>query len=528
MPRRARFVAALLAVVLTAGAGVVAAAPASAAVLVGRLHGATRYDTAAVISRTAFPEAGSAPVVFVASGETFADSLSVGPVAARLKAPVLLTPRGALHAAARAEITRLAPQKVVIIGAGGAVSADVEAALAALVPEVERIGGVDRYETSRLIVEYGFPEGAETAVIATGGDFPDALSGAALAAHVDAPLILVDGRAAQLGVHARAAVTGVSPSSVIVLGGAGVVSAAVASDVAASTGAQPRRIAGADRYETSALIAAEFADPSRVYVATGRTFPDATAVTPLAAMNGAPVVLSRPLCAPAPTRAALLRASVVSRVLLGGPAVLRGLVGTVEQCLSIVSASSAWVLVNKRNAIRPLTYVPPDLRRVNVPGGGYLMRTQAAAALEQMAAGARAAGVGSIGLASAYRSYSSQAAIHERLIRELGLERALNASARPGYSEHQTGWAADLVACSSAGCGSLDGFGSSAQGRWVAANAHRYGFIVRYLPNRTHITGYLSEPWHLRWVGHALAADYRLSKYTTLEEYLGQPAAPTY
>lgn len=101
-------------------------------------------------------------------------------------------------------------------------------------------------------------------------------------------------------------------------------------------------------------------------------------------------------------------------------------------------------------------------------------------------------------------------------------------TARPGYSEHQTGLTIDLVACGASACSGIDSFGATAQGRWTAANAHRFGFIVRYESGQTYVTGYAPEPWHLRYVGVALASDYRAGGFRTLEQYFDTPAAPTY
>jgi LAS superfamily LD-carboxypeptidase LdcB/putative cell wall-binding protein len=526
---RSRILAAMVAVAaLVFATGLASASPASAAGGVSRIYGADRFETAAAISKAAFPQPGG-PIAFVANGVDFPDSLAVGPVAARLGGPVLLATSGGLPDSTRSELMRLAPQKIVIVGGAGAVGTTVARALQELAPVVDRVAGADRYETSRLIAAYGFPEGTPTVVLATGRDFPDALSGAALAAHYGAPLILVDGTAATTDDPTKEVFAALAPAEVIVLGGTAVVSSEVARGAAAATGAALRRIAGTDRFDTSALIAGEFGSYTRAYISTGSGFADATAVVPLAARDRAPVVLSPAICSPGSTRAALTRPSVTSRVLLGGPMVLRGLAGSAHPCQSIRSASSTWVLVNKRIALSPLKYAPGDLRNVRIQNaGGGALRAEAATALEKMDAASRSSGVGALGNYSAYRSYTTQQSVHQAHINNLGVAGALLVSARPGHSEHQTGLAVDLVACSASGCGSPGGFGSSRQGKWVAENAHRYGFVVRYRPGQASITGYVSEPWHLRYVGVALASDYTNDRFTSLEQYFGSPAAPTY
>jgi len=111
-------------------------------------------------------------------------------------------------------------------------------------------------------------------------------------------------------------------------------------------------------------------------------------------------------------------------------------------------------------------------------------------------------------------------------VRSEGQQHADAASARAGHSEHQTGLALDLVACSP--CGGIEAFGATPQGEWVAAHAWEYGFIVRYESGATGVTGYMPEPWHLRYIGRELAAVYHHGGFHTLEEFFGLPAAPDY
>jgi D-alanyl-D-alanine carboxypeptidase len=92
-------------------------------------------------------------------------------------------------------------------------------------------------------------------------------------------------------------------------------------------------------------------------------------------------------------------------------------------------------------------------------------------------------------------------------------------SAKPGTSEHQTGLAMDVCLANS-GCSLEQAFGDTPAGKWVAANAHKYGFIVRYLPGKDAITGYEYEPWHLRYVGIELATELQRNN-KTMEEFFG-------
>lgn len=213
----------------------------------------------------------------------------------------------------------------------------------------------------------------------------------------------------------------------------------------------------------------------------------------------------------------------------GGEAFRAAVVAGEADCVALDDASRLWVVVNKHRSFDPLAYRPspvamPDGVR-SLSGGG--LRADAAAALSAMAADARADGVGEIALESGFRSYRTQQGSYGRQVSARGVEGADLVSARPGHSEHQSGLAADVVACDG-GCGTLDDLAATAQGEWIAANAWRYGWVVRYEADRTDITGYVPEPWHLRYVGPQLAQAYHDGGWTTLEEFFGLPAAPDY
>nr|WP_269437954.1 M15 family metallopeptidase [Arthrobacter sp. zg-Y179] len=178
------------------------------------------------------------------------------------------------------------------------------------------------------------------------------------------------------------------------------------------------------------------------------------------------------------------------------------------------------LVINKH---RPLAadYVPADL----VDAGGLLLRAEAAEAYARMVADASADGV-AVSPVSGYRSREEQSRLHTSYTERYGQEGADSLSARPGYSEHETGLAVDI--------GNPDGlcaletcFEGTAAGSWTAANAHRYGFLLRYPAGAEHITGYAYEPWHLRYVGPDVAGGVYDSG-VTLEEFLGLPAAPNY
>lgn len=159
-------------------------------------------------------------------------------------------------------------------------------------------------------------------------------------------------------------------------------------------------------------------------------------------------------------------------------------------------------LVNRQHAISQF-YVP-ETRKVIGPGMSQTMRDDAAAALEDMFAGAKEEGI-QLAIVSGYRSYSKQASIYSRKKASQGQEAADRVSARPGTSEHQLGLAMDLAKKGSSQLNT--GFGKTKEGQWVSANAHKYGFIVRYPQEYEDVTGYMYEPWHVRYVGKELAQE---------------------
>ncbi|MDR6438577.1 D-alanyl-D-alanine carboxypeptidase [Paenarthrobacter nicotinovorans] len=181
------------------------------------------------------------------------------------------------------------------------------------------------------------------------------------------------------------------------------------------------------------------------------------------------------------------------------------------------------VLVNKSRPLNPASYAPSDL--INARGSGQYMRAEAAAWLNGLFQGAADAGTGGLSIVSGYRSYATQTQVYWGYVNAYGQAYADTISARPGYSEHQTGLAMD-IGNAAGSCGLSTCFGDTAAGKWVAANAHKYGFIVRYPNGYTGTTGYSYEPWHLRYVGVDLATDMNRRGFPTLEHYFaGNTAA---
>ncbi len=123
---------------------------------------------------------------------------------------------------------------------------------------------------------------------------------------------------------------------------------------------------------------------------------------------------------------------------------------------------------------------------------------------------------------SAYRSYARQYTIYATNLVTQGIAHTNRYSAAPGRSEHQTGLAID-ISCASEGFGLETTFADTPEGIWVAENAHRFGFILRYPKDKEAITGYNYEPWHIRYVGSELA-EYLYETGLTLDEYYGVPS----
>lgn len=191
---------------------------------------------------------------------------------------------------------------------------------------------------------------------------------------------------------------------------------------------------------------------------------------------------------------------------------------------SLTDPASPWVIVNKLRPIDPVEFAPGDLTRIEGMSSSALMRGDAAAAMAQLHAAASAAGAG-FTVSTAYRDFGQQRSLYNGYVNRSGRTSADRYSARPGYSEHQTGLAADINngTCDLEAC-----FGETAPGIFVAEHAWEYGFVIRYPDGKQDVTGYIYEPWHLRYVGVELAAHLRESGVATLEELFGLEPAGDY
>lgn len=193
----------------------------------------------------------------------------------------------------------------------------------------------------------------------------------------------------------------------------------------------------------------------------------------------------------------------------------------------ISNPSSITVVVTKRRPLSPLSYEPSDLVALSaVPGGGdQQMRREAAEAMTAMYRDATAAGA-PFRIGTAYRSFGFQQGLYGADARAWGTAEADRRVARPGYSEHQTGLAADVY---DKPANALNqNFGDTAAGTWLRENAYKYGFIVSYPEGAEAITGYVYEPWHIRYVGTDVSEAMHEDGIRTLQEFFELAPSPNY
>jgi putative cell wall-binding protein len=255
-----------------------------------RAGGTDRYDTAVALSAQHF--ATGTTDVWLATGESFPDGLAASAIAGAHGGPVLLTRQNALPPGVSAELARLAPQNVWIVGGIAAVTETVLKAVQGAVPDatVTRLAGPDRFGTAAALAEAFFPNAA-AAFVATGLNFPDALGAAPAAAAEGAPAMLVTTTAVPPASEEQ--LRRLHPRVVYVVGGPDVVSDAVAARIGTITGGQVLRVSGNDRYATVAAVADRFFDATTpsIVLATGLNFPDALGAGAVAGVLESPVLL---------------------------------------------------------------------------------------------------------------------------------------------------------------------------------------------------------------------------------------------
>ncbi|MFP3464425.1 cell wall-binding repeat-containing protein [Leifsonia sp. SIMBA_070] len=294
-----------------------------------RVQGSDRYATSVAVSQSAYPTPG-VPVVYLASGQGYADAIAASAAAAAQKGPLLLTTGGDVPASVMAEVKRLAPPKIVVVGGQNVIADAVLAKLATIQPNVQRIAGFDRFETSRQLAKYAFP-GATGAYFAGGLNFPDALSAASAASAAGQPVLLVSGFGAADAATAGFVSTAKLKSATVV-GGPVIVSPSFDSSLQAA-GLAVTRVGGADRYDTSHLVNAQrFSSAGTVFVASGIDFPDALSAAAMAGAAKAPLYLSPGWCLPRSVGNDIVAMKASTVYFIGGPAALSGAVSGYIAC----------------------------------------------------------------------------------------------------------------------------------------------------------------------------------------------------
>jgi putative cell wall-binding protein len=311
----------------TSAAIALSAGTAMAAPTVTRYAGVDRFATSAAIVDANYSP--GVPVAYVATGLNFPDALAGGAAAANEGGPLLLVLPDAVPAPIAAELQRLQPGRIVVLGGLGAISDAVLTALQTYTTgAVTRVMGADRYQTAASLAA-SFAVGSPV-YVATGVNFPDALAATAAAAAQHAAILLTD--PLTLPPATGQALTALQPSSITIVGSTNAVSAAIATQLATYS-ATVTRISGSDRFATAASIAATaFPSATSVFIASGDGFADALTGGPVAGTHGEPLLLSTPVCLPDATASEIAALQPTNVTLLGGTATLAAGVASLSTC----------------------------------------------------------------------------------------------------------------------------------------------------------------------------------------------------
>ena len=257
-----------------------------------RIYGATKFETAKAIAY----KVGTGVIndVIIASGNNFQDALSVSVLSKKLNAPVLLVDSTVETSSDAFTFIADKTQKAAtihIIGGTGVISFDFVTKLNSLgYNNIERIGGLDRYNTDALVAKKLSVAKGTPVIVASGVSFPDALSISSIAASKGYPIMLTDRDS--LSQDVKDFIVSDQPAKVYVIGGTAVISDAIQTTLASIQSCSVERLAGVDRFETNSIILSQFSmSPRTAYIASGLDFPDALAGSSLAAFTGDPIVL---------------------------------------------------------------------------------------------------------------------------------------------------------------------------------------------------------------------------------------------
>ncbi|PSL38778.1 putative cell wall binding repeat protein [Labedella gwakjiensis] len=295
---------------------------------VERVSGQTRYASAVAVSKRTYPSGSG--VVYIASGENFPDAVGAAPAAVNAGGALLLTRRDSVPSEVVAEVKRLNPRSIVIVGGEAAVGSAVQATLSGIATTT-RVAGASRFEVSTALAIQGFPGGTDTAYIASGAGFADAVSAGSAAGADDAPIILARPKAgpdtALLQTLERLGVR-----TVKIAGGTAAVSSSFESTLR-SKGYTVERLGGANRYAANQAINAEaFGYSNTAFVASGLAYPDALTGSTWAGKSNAPLFITTSGCVQ-PGIISTMKGMGVSKVIvLGGTSSLSVDVSNLATC----------------------------------------------------------------------------------------------------------------------------------------------------------------------------------------------------
>ncbi|MGB3186125.1 MAG: cell wall-binding repeat-containing protein [Ornithinimicrobium sp.] len=289
--------------------------PSASSSDVTRLSGKDRYGTAAAVAQE-YPSGGR---VYVTTGQNYPDALAASAAAGSHDDPVLLTRKGSLPAATREQLGRIDPWRIYVVGGTGVINSSVSRALGSYAGNggVKRLSGTNRYGTA-ADVSQRFGSGVSVAYISTGGDFPDALVGAARAGHNDGPMLLT--RSGSLPTETKAALQRLNPTRITIVGNRSSVSSAVFRDLRNYSGSGGvARVSGSGAEDVAANLASYYPrGVDVVYLATSADYPDALAGAARAGSMSGPVLLTNRDSVPSVTREALSDLNPGRIVILGG------------------------------------------------------------------------------------------------------------------------------------------------------------------------------------------------------------------
>ncbi|WP_164996722.1 5'-nucleotidase C-terminal domain-containing protein [Actinomyces minihominis] len=322
---------------------------------VRRLAGKDRYGTnLAVNEALGYAKGGT---VIVATGANYADALSAAPAAASRDGALFLTSKGSLSSATLAEIKKLEPRRVYVIGGTGAISSKVVTQLRDATDVFPlRLAGADRYETSAKVFQHFFSGSTvPTAFVATGQDFPDALSASAAAGALGGPVLLVNGTTGKnLMSESTALLKRLGTENILITGGQGAVNSTIEANLSKAF-PNVERLQGKDRYATNMAVNvylnkhAGSVPMTGVWIATGKNFPDALTAAPAAGDMTQRLVLTNGVCIPKPVVSKWINgpgSQVEMTTLVGGLGVLPEALMALPECGGTVGTTTEVTLLN--------------------------------------------------------------------------------------------------------------------------------------------------------------------------------------